>query len=553
MKKETKNTLLYIIVAVIIGIISCLFLLKKGVIVGHDLEYHLSRISGISNSLRVGDFKALIHNPGFYNYGYANGLFYSNLFLYLPALLKLIGLNIITSYKIFIVICTILTSISMFYCTKSITKSNKMALLSSVLYTLCSYRICDVIVRAAIGEVLSFIFVPIIILGLYEILFGNCKKWYIFTFGFVGLINCHIISTVMMAIIIVIIILFNIFRLFKEKKRLFSLIISAIVGLLLGAFFIIPMLQQYVTSDLLINSKTNDISIIMPFFKIFVGIPNYKTKFIPGGIGLVYFFLIYLRFKIKEKNELLQFSDLMMTIGIFTLLASTDIVPWLEISPLLGSIQYTWRLFLFSSFFLSLSGSIVFFQWNKEKKNTKFIILIVYIIMICFINQFLSSESLKTYYSPKNVSYITEYKDFTVAAGEYLPKNTDWSLIYTDKRKIKSDSKNIKINYKEKNGKYYINFKNNDGNYIDVPLIYYRGYKANSVNNNKEYTVGYGYNTWCRIYINNIKKDKIILEYKGTIITRISYLISIISLIILLTWIYLNKKELKSSKIVKTK
>ena len=541
MRKETKNTLLYITIAVIIGIISCLFLLQKGVVVGHDLKYHLSRISGICNSLRIGDFKALIHNPGFYNYGYANGLFYSNLFLYLPAILKLIGLNIIDSYKIFIIICTILTSLSMFYCTKSITKSNKMALLSSILYTLCSYRICDVVVRAAIGEVLAFIFVPIVMLGIYEIIFGNCKKWYIFTFGFVGLINCHIISTVMMAIIIVVILLFNILRLFKDKKRLLSLVISAIVGLMLGAFFIIPMLQQYVTSDLLINSQKNDISIIMPFLKIFVGIPNYKTRFIPGGLGLIYFFFIFLRFKIKEKNELMQFSDLMMTIGIFTLLASTDIVPWLEISPLLGSIQYTWRLFLFSSFFLSISGSIIFFHWKTEKKNTKLIILIIYLIIICGVNQFLSIKSLKTYYLPKNIPYLTEYKDFTVAAGEYLPKNTDWSLIYTDKRKIKNDSKSIKINYKEKNGKYYINFKNNDGNYIDVPLIYYRGYKVKSLINNRNYSIGYGYNTWCRIHISNVKEDKIILEYKGTIITRISYLISFISLIMLLVWIFFRK------------
>ena len=75
--------------------ISLIFILKKGIVPGHDLEYHLSRINGLAKCLKNWDLKGLIH-PGFYDYGYANGLFYSNLFLYFPAIINLLGLDVIS-------------------------------------------------------------------------------------------------------------------------------------------------------------------------------------------------------------------------------------------------------------------------------------------------------------------------------------------------------------------------------------------------------------------------------------------------------------------------
>ena len=150
-------------------------------------------------------------------------------------------------------------------------------------------------VRAAIGETLAFMFLPIVILGLYELLFRDYKKFYIFSLGFVGLINCHLLSTVLSFIVVVFIVIFYIFKLLEEPKRILYIIYSAILGLLIGAFFIFPMLEQYFRADLLINSQTNEIASVMPFLKIFFGIPNYKSRFIPGGIGLIFLFALVKR------------------------------------------------------------------------------------------------------------------------------------------------------------------------------------------------------------------------------------------------------------------
>lgn len=560
--KIYDNKKIHILLIIFTCLISSAFILIKGIYLGHDLEYHLSRILGISECLKYGDFKALIH-PGFYGYGYANGLFYSNLFLYPFALLNAFGLDIITCYKIFIITITFGTALSMYYCVNNITKKSSIATISTILYITSAYRICDVMVRAAVGEILAFLFIPIIILGLYKLLYEDYKKWYIFSVGFVGLVNCHLISCVMMFLIIVVIILCNFTKLVQEKERIKYLFISGIVGLLLAAFFIIPMLEQYLRADLLINSNVNDIASIAPLSKVFVGLLNYKTKFFPGGIGLIFIIIIIIWFKliiehkIEKDNKINKFISCLIISGVLVLLGSTDIVPWKELSRILGSIQFTWRLYLFCTAFFSAAGGYII---DKALKGNSFrisyvCILIIYCISLCICNQFLGEKSLKIYHQPNTNIVLKEYNKFSIAAGEYIPKNTDWSLVYKDKRKPKTNNEELKIKYTEKKGKYYIEFKNNKGNdtYIDIPIINYLGYRAKSLQTSKYYEISEGYNTWVRVHLKNNKEDSLMIWYKGTKVTRISYWLSFISwLIFMLFLIYQDKMvEFCSDKVKK--
>lgn len=549
-----NNKKIHIFLIIFTCLISSSFLLIKGIYRGHDLEYHLSRLLGISECLKYGDFKALIHH-GFYDYGYANGLFYSNLFLYPFAILNTLGLDVITCYKVFIITVTIVTAFSMYYCVKNITKKSSVATISTILYITSSYRVCDVMVRSAVGEILAFLFIPIIILGLYKLIYDDYKKWYIFSLGFVGLVNCHLISCVMMFLIIVIILLCHLKNLLREKDRLKYLCFSGIVGLLLAAFFILPMLEQYFRADLLINSSTNSIASIVPLNKAFIGVLKHKERFFPSGIGLVFiaitiiWFKMIIKRKIEKNNKINKFITCMVLSGIIVLLFSTDLVSWKILSKVLGSIQFTWRLYLFFTAFLSLAGGYII---NKAIKDTNFkvfnvCILIMYCIGLCIFNQLLGVESLKKYYKPDTNIILKKYNDFSIAAGEYVPKNTDWSLIYKDKREPKTNNEDLKIKYKEKKGNYYIEFNNNNKNntYIDIPLINYLGYRSKSLKTSKYYEISEGYNTWIRVHLKNNKEDSIKIWYKGTKVTRISYWLSFISWIIFILFLKYQDKMIK--------
>ena len=540
-----------IFLVVFFSLFSCLYLLKDGILLGHDLEFHLSRIISIKESLQHFDFPALIHN-GLNHYGYATGLFYSNLFLYFPAFLHLLGVSVIISYKLFLVVVSIGTGLLCFTCVKAISKSNFAATLSSILYVLCSYRICDVYVRAAVGEILAFLLLPVIIWGLYELLWGNHKKFYIFSIGFVGLITSHLISTVLMFLICLAILVMSCFTLLEQPKRILYLCYSALFGIFLGAFFIFPMLEQYAFSDLLINTVKTEVT-THPFLSSFSGLTNYTTRFIPPGVGFVFLFAIFCRLQIKGEKENLKIADLFLGCGLLILLFSTEIIPWKELTPILGSIQFSWRLYLFSSLFLAISSGIIFYYYQKQVKyNYVFVgILVFYVTSLCFVNQFLGEYSIKNFYLTEQPSlYLTDYNGSSIAAGEYMPTKTDWSLLDIDERKPKTNSKSIKIDYEEKNGKIYVRFENNleEGTYIDIPKIYYKGYSARSLQNTEYYAVDAGYNTWVRIHLPNVLEGELVIWYKGTRVKRLSVGISLLTIFVSSGYLVLRKKKIKSLK-----
>ena len=74
----------------------------------HDLTFQLSRISSIADAFKLREIPRVYPNY-FEGYGYANGLFYGDILLYIPALLVVLGMKIVTAYKWFLLLLTIAT------------------------------------------------------------------------------------------------------------------------------------------------------------------------------------------------------------------------------------------------------------------------------------------------------------------------------------------------------------------------------------------------------------------------------------------------------------
>ena len=58
-----------------------------------------------------------------------------------------------------------------------ITKNKMIGTLSAVLYMIMPYHLTDMYIRNAIGEFLSYIFVPLVFLGLYKIFQKEKGEW----------------------------------------------------------------------------------------------------------------------------------------------------------------------------------------------------------------------------------------------------------------------------------------------------------------------------------------------------------------------------------------
>ena len=92
---------------------------------GHDIDYHLQRISAMAAELSYGQFPVRMTTDTLNGYGYANSLCYCELFLTLPALLYNAWLPLRTCYQIYIFIVTLATAIIAYYSFGKITASRK--------------------------------------------------------------------------------------------------------------------------------------------------------------------------------------------------------------------------------------------------------------------------------------------------------------------------------------------------------------------------------------------------------------------------------------------
>ena len=127
------------------------------------------------------------------------------------------------------------------FCMKRLTGDRYVALTAMLLYCSMPYRISCMYYRYALGELLAIAFIPLVIAGLYEIVYGNKKKWPILTIGISGIIESHILSTLLIVIFCVLMVLACIARIIKDRRWIY-LIMAALSAAVLNMGFIVPFL-----------------------------------------------------------------------------------------------------------------------------------------------------------------------------------------------------------------------------------------------------------------------------------------------------------------------
>ena len=230
------------------------FFSRNAYVEGDDLYYHLTTLRGIAASLKAGHFPVRIILEALNNYGYGSGFYYPNLFLIFPAMLIMLGFEAMEAYEIFVGLCSFFALLTMFLTIRKISRSETSACAGTILYAFAAYRLIDIYYRAALGEIQAFVFLPLIIYGLWDIFTSHPEHWWIFALAFTGLLGCHMISLSIAGVFTAIWALLHVRKIFSEKKIFFALLKSVLLTVLLGAYFLLPMLEQNAANDLKIKS-----------------------------------------------------------------------------------------------------------------------------------------------------------------------------------------------------------------------------------------------------------------------------------------------------------
>ncbi len=563
---SNKTKIALILIAIVLFISYPLY--NDYLVYSHDIAFGLMKIDGLKSALESFQIPARIYPLVNNGYGYAVPMLYPELFIYIPAILRVLNVSIEFSYKILIFFINAAAVFSMYIAVKKISKSTAAGIIGSIIYATATYRLVDTYTRGAIGEALAMSFFPLVIWGLYELCAGDKKKWYIFVIGITCIIQSHILSLITTAMVCIVIFVYFIKNIIKEK-RYFKIILSGILIVLVNLWFIVPFLEAY-SLDLnvkarptSVNSYMFDLHNVIPaeLFNVFDDISSNRTSKsndigMPGEMNLslglfctigIPLCIIYLFKNRKENNNLNKFIKILVFLGITFLLLSTSIIPWETLQEmykpirwLSATMQFAWRFLGPATVTIAMAMSIIIGKYvdSKYKENTSIIenYKIVFEIGITAIAIFVIIASP---YSKQEKYKIVNYNP--VPYPEYYLLGTNISLLSEDK--YVTSNRSIQITNHQKEGSKivldYINYINTG--YIEVPLLYYPGYVAKD-ENGKKLEITCGDNNVVRIELNERKAGTITVDYEEKPIYRLADIVSLVSILGLLIYIIINKK-----------
>ena len=361
-----RKTLFYYFKILILAFIVCLPLIlpyfKTGFFPTHDGEWAVIRLSDMYREIK--DFQFPARYSGYLNFQFGYPLF--NFTYPLPYYLGLIPvflkLGFVNSIKVLFSLSVVLSFFSMFVLAKELWKNKWAALTSSIFYIYVPYRIIDLYVRGSIGESLSFVLFPLILLGIKKIYERKKSIDVLFTAAmFALLIATHNIMTVLFGIIIILIILLALFK--KEMNFVIRLLLSLFFSLCFSAFFWIPAIFE---KNLILLSKipiadrglyfVQPLQLIIPQWGY--GTPTDPNPFgyqigIPQLIVFVLAFIFALKSVGKNKDAKIALFLIVVTLLVSFLLFSQSAFIW-KIAPLLSEINYPWTLLGIIMFLVSL-------------------------------------------------------------------------------------------------------------------------------------------------------------------------------------------------------
>ncbi len=341
-------------------------LLIPGIPNGHDCIYHISRLVTLREGIRAGIPLPMINYDAMEGFGYGPGLFYSDLYFYPFGLLAVAGIPVVVVYKLFLVTWGLLTAFSMYWVAKRISGDEFTGFAAALLYCWSSYFACDIIIRAACGEVMAFLFVPWCIYGFWNVLYDepSRRSCLPLAFGYAGLFYAHNITFVLMCLIGGMITAFNLPALLRDIRRIGTLICSGILALGLAAFAFVPLLEQNLALKFNLTKATLASPIadrMVPLARIFLELPYMKLEhWIPPGIGIIFVIVFLQRFRVRsERTPAERFRDLCMVTGFAALVSATEFLPWQGMMRAIAAIQFPWRLYLPATAFAALGGGLL--------------------------------------------------------------------------------------------------------------------------------------------------------------------------------------------------
>lgn len=566
MEKKNKSYYVYIVIILIASIpLINNSLIKVGEV--HDIYFHLMRIEGLAEGLLSGQFPVKIQ-PGWYEgYGYGCSVFYGDIFLYIPALLRMLGISIQGAYKIYVLLCNIVTALIAGYSFGKMFESKRIGLAGSFLYTLSVYRLTNVYVRAAVGEYTAMIFFPLIAYAIFLLLKEKRelrKGWILLSLGMTGIIQCHIISAEIVTVMLGLLCVVCIKRVWN-KQVITALMKAVFLTTALNIGFIVPFLDYMLNGKFNVNAinggwrvEQNIQKSGIPFTQLGRVFYDPKTTEIGVGLALILAVLAFavfvlINYKRKQSKKTVLIAEIAFLFSILSLWMATSHFPWEAIRRsnvlfryMVVNIQFPWRLCTIATLSLVLLWCAMgkALPGGQKKRYGRAVSLIVVFLTLVSAGYLMGTiVTTGDYYQVMSVNDM----DTRVKSGEeYLPIYTLSGELKNDKIVTDENSKAWNLQRKGIRLEFECQNTSEEMAQIKAPLIYYKGYQATAIDTEQnvlyKLDVFMGENNVVTLQLPPGFQGKVTIDFVEPVYWRIAEAVSLLTVLFLIGFCFYRKK-----------
>ena len=491
----------------VIAFLASIPYLYDGLISGADLTYHLQRIEGVKDGLLTGQFPVRLEPRWVFDHGYANGIFYCNMLLYFPALLRMLGFTVTESYILYCIALNLATTVISWYCFGKMFRNDGIGLVCSGLYTLSIFRIYKLLITGAVGEGSAFTFLPLVLYGIWLVFEEDVEKpefrrsWLVLGAGYAGLIQTHVLTCEITAFMTVLLCVVYLRRVF-ELPRLRQLVQGALLALGLTLWYLVPFLDYYMTQDMKIQHASartiQDRGAILPQLLHHFWISGQATPLgdngmqysHPVGVGLIlvvgvmlFWILLFLGELREEKGAEKNFAIRAAGLGCLALWMSTNYFPWDRIqntsgiaATLVSSLQFPNRLLGWGTVFLvAVAGYVLqYFRRNRQMLYRMSLIVIFVALSTSYLYLMDSEDQETDYYLYNEESMGFGY----ISGAEYLIYGTDSDKLSFAKPEAGEQIRITDYVKRGLNTTFYCQNSGTEQERITLPVLLYKGYEA---------------------------------------------------------------------------
>lgn len=578
--KNIKYAVCYLVIIVMASIP----LFNNYLIRGHDIYFHLMRIEGLAQGLRAGEFPVRIQPAWYDGYGYAVSVFYSDLFLYPAALLRLLGISLQDAYKVYVVLCNIATALISGYSFGKIFRKREIGVFGSCLYTLSPYRLVNLYTRGALGEYTGMIFWPLLIYSCVLLLNEDRKKVQIqkgavlMGISMAGMLQSHMLTAEIACMVLLLLVIVYCRRIFHKEVMLAGCgAVAAALGL--SAWFLIPFLDYMLFERFNINSiRNNDIMIqrqgafLSQVFAIFDNAVGQSLDSGAGtagdftqGVGLslmlsvIILMLLCIRGYLKrEERRNRQITITAAGLGVLMVAMSTLYFPWDRLCRIsricryiIVKIQFPWRFTGVAVGLLAVVWCAVLNYAEREYDRRKKVITICLAVGILLLSVGHFVIDLNQRAERIQVRSVEEMDTFVASGEEYLPVDTVLDKLKTQEL-YKDDCVEISdVVYHGTSITMHVKNTSAQQMGLELPRLYYAGYQALEVTEEGQHfpiEVTDGTNHVIKLMIPEETEGNITLLFREPWYWRLAEIITLLSagIVILYTYKIWTREKLKN-------